>query len=134
MSEAELRRLNNIPPRMVIKAGSTLLVPRANQGDTDVAAHVADHGQLSLGPEATLQRSLIKAGKNESVASLAKRYQVSPAALAAWNRVSTTASFKAGQSVVVYLPGSNPLGSAKMTASVRKADKPRRMPTVVAKR
>ena len=31
MSEAELREVNRIPPRMLVKAGSTLLVPRSAQ-------------------------------------------------------------------------------------------------------
>ena len=31
MSEADLRAVNNIPPRMLIKAGSTLIVPRTRQ-------------------------------------------------------------------------------------------------------
>ena len=30
MDEAELREVNRIPPRMLVKAGSTLLVPRAS--------------------------------------------------------------------------------------------------------
>ena len=29
MSEADLRAINNVPPRMLIKAGSTLIVPRS---------------------------------------------------------------------------------------------------------
>lgn len=134
MSEAELRRINNIPPRMVIRAGSSLLVPRATKVETDVAVHLADHGQLSLGPEIALQRSVVKAGKNDSVATLSKRYRVSPAALAGWNKVSTSASFKAGQSVVLYLPGSNQIGSAPKTAGTRKAAQRRSTPTVLAKR
>ncbi len=49
MSEAHLREVNNIPPKsVVIKAGSTLLVPRSASKIEDVAAHVADHGQISL--------------------------------------------------------------------------------------
>ena len=134
MSEAELRRLNNIPPRMVIRAGSSLLVPRTNKGETDVALHLADHGQLSLGPEVTLQRRQVKAGKNDSVTSLAKRYSVSPGALADWNKVSATASFKTGQTVVLYLPGSSQTKGAKKTTAAGKAVKPRTSPTVVAKR
>ena len=134
MSEAELRRLNNIPPRMVIRAGSSLLVPRANKGETDVAVHLADHGQLSLGPEVTLQRRQVKAGKNDSVASLAKRYSVSPGALADWNKVSTAATFKTGQTVVLFLPGTSQAKGGKKTITASKAAKPRAAPTVVAKR
>ena len=51
MSEAEFRSVNNIPPRMMIRAGSALLVPRTAKRDDDVSARVADNGSLSLSPE-----------------------------------------------------------------------------------
>ena len=51
MTESALRSVNNIPPRVVIRAGSSLLVPRSNHLETDVAVHVADNGQMSLAPE-----------------------------------------------------------------------------------
>jgi membrane-bound lytic murein transglycosylase D len=105
MSEAELRSVNNIPQRMLIKAGSSLLVTRSRQLGTDVTEHVADNGQLSLAPEVVLNRTVVKAGKKETVASLAKRYGVSPGSIAEWNLVNTTAAFKVGQPVVMYLPG-----------------------------
>ena len=44
MSEAQLREVNNIPPRMLIKAGSTLLVPRAAHSQKDISESVADRG------------------------------------------------------------------------------------------
>jgi membrane-bound lytic murein transglycosylase D len=69
-----------------------------------VAERVADQGQLSLSPEQVLKRSAVKAVKGETVASLAKRYRVSPKSVAEWNKVSTSATFKAGQTVVLYLP------------------------------
>ena len=81
MSEAELRAVNAIPPRMLIRAGSTLLVRRGNGLNTDVSEHVADHAQLSLAPEVVLRQQTVKAGKKDTVASLAKKYGVSVAAL-----------------------------------------------------
>ncbi|MDO9165076.1 MAG: LysM peptidoglycan-binding domain-containing protein, partial [Rhodoferax sp.] len=104
MTEAELRSVNNVPPRVVIKAGSSLLVPRSKHLETDVGAHAADNGQLSLAPEVLLKRTVLKAGKKDSVASLAKRYRVSPASVAEWNKVSASAAFKAGQQIVLFLP------------------------------
>jgi membrane-bound lytic murein transglycosylase D len=104
MSESELRNINHIPARMVIKAGSSLLVPRSTQLETDVGVHVADNGQLSLAPDVILKRTVLKAGKKDSVASLAKRYRVSPASVAEWNNVSASAAFKAGQRIVMFLP------------------------------
>jgi membrane-bound lytic murein transglycosylase D len=106
MSEEALRSLNNIPPRVLIKAGSSLLVPRSSHLETDVALQVADHGQMSLAPEIVLKRSVIKAGKKDTVASLALRYGVSAANLADWNKTTPLAVFKSGQAVVLFLPAS----------------------------
>ena len=106
MGEQQLRELNGIPPRMLIGAGSSLLVPRAAKLDQDVGTKVADGGQLSLAPEIVLQRTLIKAGKKDTVASIAGRYKTTPANVAQWNSVSASAAFKPGQKVVVFIPTS----------------------------
>ena len=103
MSEAELLNVNKIPPRVVIRAGSSLLVPRGERMQQDVAVHVAENGQLSLSPDAVPKRTLVKAAKNDSVASLAKRYHVSASSVAEWNKVGTHSNFKAGQQVVLFL-------------------------------
>jgi membrane-bound lytic murein transglycosylase D len=104
MGEAQFREINRIPPRMLIKAGSTLLVPRLAKHQNDVALHIVDHGQVSLAPEIVLRKQSIKLKKAETVASIAKRYNVSVANVASWNKVSATGSFKAKQSVVLHLP------------------------------
>ena len=103
MSEAELRSVNAVPPRMVIRAGSTLLVPRASHIQNDVTGKVADTGQLSLSPEVVLRRTVLKAGKGETVATIARKYRIAPTQVAQWNKVSSSASFKPGQQVIVYL-------------------------------
>ena len=103
MSEADLRAMNNIPPKVVIRAGSTLLVPR-NAHMPDVTEKVADNGQISLAPEITLKRHTVKAGKGENVASIARKYKVTPANVAEWNKVSSNAAFKPGHAVVLFLP------------------------------
>ena len=104
MSENDLRSVNNIPPRMLIKAGSTLLVPRSAKVTNDVTSHVADNAQISLAPEIVTRRTTVKARKGETVASLAKRYGLSSVNVAEWNSTSVTSAFKLGQQVVVYLP------------------------------
>jgi membrane-bound lytic murein transglycosylase D len=104
MSEGELRTVNTIPPRMLIKAGSVLVVPRTPKMQDDVTSHLADNGQLSLAPEITTRRTTVKAGRNESVASIARRYRVSAGQVAEWNDVSATSAFKLGQQVVLHLP------------------------------
>jgi len=104
MTEPDLRTVNAIPPRMLIKAGSVLIVPRTAKMNHDVADHIADNGQLSLAPEARSRRATVKAGKRDTVASIARRYRVSAAQVAEWNDVGATASFKPGQQVVLHLP------------------------------
>ncbi|RYF37535.1 MAG: LysM peptidoglycan-binding domain-containing protein, partial [Comamonadaceae bacterium] len=104
MSESDLRSVNTIPPRMLIKAGSVLIVPRTAKVNSDVASHLADNGQLSLAPENITRRSTVKAGKRDTVASVARRYRLNPTEVASWNNVSTSAAFKMGEQVVVYLP------------------------------
>ena len=106
MLESQLREVNRIPPRTVVKAGSTLLVPRAAHTTKDVAEHVAEHATAQFAPEARPLRTVsFKAGKQGvTVAAVARRYRVSPAAVAEWNRTSVNASFKAGQTVTVMLP------------------------------
>ena len=115
MSEAQLREVNNIPPRMLIKAGSTLLVPRAAHSQKDISESVADRGYVTLTPEMISVRKSIRAGKADTVATLAKRFNVSPANLAQWNKVPANAKFKPGQALVIVV--SVPAGSANKVKS-----------------
>jgi membrane-bound lytic murein transglycosylase D len=50
------------------------------------------------------RRVNVKARKGETVATLARRYRVSALEVADWNQVTGHASFKLGQSVVLFLP------------------------------
>ncbi|QDL54869.1 transglycosylase SLT domain-containing protein [Rhodoferax aquaticus] len=120
MSEADLRNVNNIPPKMVIRAGSSLLVPRSARMDKDVTEHLADNGQLSVAPEVVLKRTLVRAGKNESVATIARKFNVSTANVAQWNKVGSNANFKQGQQVVLFVPA-NSGKKGKATATGRAA-------------
>ncbi|MGM9428540.1 transglycosylase SLT domain-containing protein [Hydrogenophaga sp. MI9] len=103
MSESELREVNNIPPRMKVKAGSSLLVRRSGTRDRDVSEFVADHAQLSLTPDIILKRSVVKARKGDNLAKLAQRYGVSPVSAAGWNRMSVNERLKPGQRVTLML-------------------------------
>ncbi len=135
MSEAELRSINNIPPRVVIKAGSSLLVPRSTGVKTDVAEHVADNGQLSWAPDVLLKQRVLKAGKQDTVASLARRYRISPDSVAEWNNVGASAVFKTGQRIVLYLPQATRTATkAKGKTSTRQARSKTAKTTRLAKR
>jgi membrane-bound lytic murein transglycosylase D len=105
MSEEELRTVNKIPPRMLIKAGSALLVPRSISHQKDVSEKLADNGQLNLAPEQVLRKQVVKARKGDTMASVAKRYKVSVDQLADWNKLALNSSLKPGQKVMLMLPG-----------------------------
>ena len=117
MSESELRAVNNIPPRMQVRAGSSLLVHRTGARDRDVPEHVADNAMLALQPDVVLRRTTVKARKGETVASLARRYKVSASSVAEWNKLSAGAPLKAGQSITLMLPQR---AAATQSASTRK--------------
>ncbi|MBI2734501.1 MAG: transglycosylase SLT domain-containing protein [Aquabacterium sp.] len=51
MSEASLREVNRIPPKMLVKAGSALLVPRSVQREQDVSESLADNARMARAPE-----------------------------------------------------------------------------------
>ena len=105
MPEAQLREVNRIPARMLVKAGSTLLVPRSALTHDDVTSHVADNATMALTPEGrALRKVTFKAGKKgDTVAAVARRYRVSAAQVAQWNGVAPGARFRAGEAVVVML-------------------------------
>jgi membrane-bound lytic murein transglycosylase D len=129
MSEAELREVNKIPPHMLVRAGSTLLVPRGQNLLKDVSLHVADNANMALVPESLPPRRVTyRAGRGETVATVAKRYRVSAAQVAQWNKVAVGSSFATGQSVVVFVAQKQP--------SVRsgKAKKPVKRKATVRKR
>ena len=46
----------------------------------------------------------VRAGKRDTVASIAQRYKVKAADVADWNDLKLTGKFKAGEKVVMYLP------------------------------
>ncbi len=120
MSETDLRSVNNIPPRMLIKAGSALMIPRSSAIRQDVSPHLADNGQVAFSPEIVTRRTTVRARKGETVASIARRYKLAASAVADWNDVRASAAFKVGQQVIVYLPVRQ-AGPARESAPGRKA-------------
>jgi membrane-bound lytic murein transglycosylase D len=119
MGEDEFREVNRIPARMLIKSGSTLLVPRRQTIVADVSSTVADNATLMLAPDAPpLRKVTLRAGRRDSVDSIAKRYRVSASQVAQWNDVGTAATFAPGKPIVVYVAGKSSAASMR-TAGVR---------------
>ncbi|RZJ12491.1 MAG: LysM peptidoglycan-binding domain-containing protein, partial [Rubrivivax sp.] len=136
MAEAALREVNRIPPKMLVKAGSTLLVPRSEHVHDDVSERLADTASLNLAPDAPpLRRVKFKAGKGDTVATIAARYRVSSSQVAQWNKVGSAARFKPGQAVVVYTPSAPAARPvlAKATPSTAKSTRAAKVVKVSAK-
>ncbi|MCA6216481.1 transglycosylase SLT domain-containing protein [Ideonella sp. B7] len=129
MDEDELRSLNRIPAKMLVKAGSTLLVPRSANRAEDVSAEVADSGMIALAPDVPPLRkvSLTAGRKGETVAAIARRYKLSTAQVAQWNKTSANGRFKRGTSYVLYLPTkAADVAVAKADDDAKKSDKQER--------
>jgi membrane-bound lytic murein transglycosylase D len=125
ISESQLRAANRIPARMVVKQGSTLLVPRSAHSETDVAEHIAHNAVLSLAPEARpYRRVVVKARRGDNVTSLARRHGVSVSQVAQWNGLGVRSALKVGQQVVLMLPVKPAKARATAPTARKKAAKP----------
>jgi membrane-bound lytic murein transglycosylase D len=136
IGETEFRSINNIPPRMMIRPGSALLVPRGTHTEQDVTSHVADTGQVSLSPEIVLTKTLVRVGKGATVANIALKYKVAAASVAQWNGVSPSAGFKNKQTVILFLPQSQSRKATTKAGNVKPTrapadSKPSRTPAPV---
>jgi membrane-bound lytic murein transglycosylase D len=123
VAEGRLRELNRIPERMLIKAGSTLIVPRRPDQAQDVAERVADGGSMQLTPDGPrLVRKTVKAGpKGETLAALARRHGVEAAELARWNKLPVQTALRPGQAVVLMTPATGVGAKAAATRPAAKA-------------
>jgi membrane-bound lytic murein transglycosylase D len=121
MPESTLREVNRIPPKMLVKAGSTLLVHRSEHRERDVSEALADNAMMALAPDVPpLRRMALKAGKRDTVRTVAKRYGLSVAQVASWNKVGTSARFKRGEQIVVYVPHKGKAQASRSLASAKK--------------
>ena len=101
MDVDELRQINGIAnPNSIIKKGSALVVPRKS-GQADVSEQIADSGQLNLAAERLAKAKTVRVQKGDTLASLARKHQVTPAQLAEWNRLKEGQALRAGQTLVV---------------------------------
>jgi membrane-bound lytic murein transglycosylase D len=100
-----IREANNIPPKMRLKAGSTILVPKSEQsGESDITAEVADNATIAMEPDVPdHKRIVVKVGKRDTLASIAKRHRVSVADIKKWNDLSRDSVAK-GQSLELQVP------------------------------
>ncbi|WP_057395275.1 transglycosylase SLT domain-containing protein [Ralstonia solanacearum] len=102
-----IREINRIPKGMRLKAGSTVVVPRAEDAKEDapdISPELAENAIMAVEPDVPdLRRVVVSAGKRDTLAGLSRRYGVSVAQLRAWNQLSGDA-IPRGHNVVLMLP------------------------------
>lgn len=125
MTVQQLRSVNGIPARMLVKAGSTLLVARSGYKDKDVSEHLADNGHLLLAPDIRLRKIFIQSRKGDNLAILAARHGVTAENLATWNLLKPNARLATGQKLAVYVPSKSTRRVAKTPSRRVQADRKR---------
>jgi membrane-bound lytic murein transglycosylase D len=122
ISEAKLREANRIPPRYRVAAGSVILIPRDETMDDDIAAkHLA--ASLALVPEAAnLRQVTYKVRRGDTLNSVARRWNVQPDEITAWNNLRTPTLF-AGQRLTLTVARA-PAAKARARAQARPAARP----------
>jgi len=106
---AVLMSVNKIPAGMRLRSGSTLLVPKNANSETDISADVVENAVLSIEPDLPdTHKVFVRVKRTESVAQIALRYEVSIAQVQSWNHTRRT-TFKPGQVVLLHLPVDKPV-------------------------
>jgi len=122
---AVIRSVNNIAPRMRLKAGSTLLVPRSDDIDEDISASVATNAVLALEPDLPDTRKvMVRARKHDTLAAVASRSGVSVAQIKGWNHLRRD-TLTSGQLLVLHVPvkdASRVLAASAAPAAASKDD------------
>ena len=62
-------------------------------------------GGMAFAPDGPqLRRMSLRAGRHDSVTSVARRFGVRPDEVAQWNSLEMSSSFRPGQTVIVFMP------------------------------
>ena len=148
-----IRHANHIPAQMVLKFGSTVLVPRpasyAHKPEKDISPEMAASGRIAMeriGMPTRIVRVTVK--PQDTLFSIARRYNCDAADLRSWNKLNSD-RIHPGTVLVVHVPqGTAQPRNRKTTArrpasrsattqkprpSRSAAQKPRENPAVVAR-
>jgi membrane-bound lytic murein transglycosylase D len=100
-----IRDVNNLPANVVVRAGSTLLVPKlANAATQNITREVADSAVLHYEPlNPPGKRMVIKVRKRDTLYGIAKRYKVTISELKKWNNLKLD-RLQLGQTLKLFLP------------------------------
>ena len=92
-----------MPPRPVDQDRRTGRTAEEGDEQSETRPDQAEQPEREIVGEAPpLRRVTLKAGKADTVASIAARYKVRAEQVAQWNKVGSGARFKPGQAIVVY--------------------------------
>lgn len=100
-----IRKVNHIPPKMRLKAGSTILVPKSeHSAEKDIAFELVENATMAVEPDVPdIQRIFVKVGKRDNLASIARRNKVTVAQIKAWNNLRQN-KVVAGQRLQIQVP------------------------------
>ncbi|MDO8306384.1 LysM peptidoglycan-binding domain-containing protein, partial [Herminiimonas sp.] len=112
-----IREVNNIPPKMLLKAGSTILVPRTEDApQKDITQDVADNATLAMTPDVPdTKRINVTVKKSDNIKSIANRYKVSVAQIKDWNNLRND-KLAYGQKLELHVPYSATRTASKSSA------------------
>lgn len=126
---SRLKEINGIPARLRNLVGLTILVPAAGDrpgGDIAAAGFAASVVAPVVGPAAVAAQAakhVVKAG--ETLAGIARRYQLSVAQLAAANGIRN-GKIRAGQSLDLGVAGKRVAATSKQAPAAKRSAAPRR--------
>lgn len=100
-----IREVNNIPPKMVLKAGSTILVPRTGEtAQKDITQDVADNATMAMAPDVPDSKRInVTVKKNETIKAIANRYKVTIGQVKNWNDLRSE-KLASGQKLELHVP------------------------------
>jgi membrane-bound lytic murein transglycosylase D len=115
LTEANLREANRIPPRYRLAARSTILIPRDETMEDDIAAEKLA-ASFALVPEQSNYRQITyRVRRGDTLFSVAKRWNVKPDEISAWNNLHGNGLFS-GQRLVLTVtkaPAKKPVATAR---------------------
>ena len=100
-----LREVNHIPLHTHLAVGSTILVPKTEaNAEIDIAPEVAENARMQLESDApNFRRVSIRAGRRDTLSSIAARNHVSVSQLKEWNNLRQD-HIAAGQALQIQIP------------------------------
>ena len=102
-----IREANHIPPKMLLKAGSTILVPRLasdSSAQQDISQEVVDNATLAMVPDGPATRRIsVTVRRRDTLLGIAKRYRVTMAQIRSWNGLHHD-RLASGQRLQLHVP------------------------------